>query len=288
MLIPITFKNNDTLTEKTKIGKTTPAQARLMNSYGLSRQVGIFHNYGGDCLAKSMSIGANADNSFTVYLNKGAVSIYGGIAIIEENTPVNIKNNITNGSFGIKVNLNNTAGSEMTFYTKSQNDALDKNDLQGDETGGIYEFELYKYSISGSNLTLTEGADLNKKIYTNQQLLEDVFLKINDYVVYQERLTNGWYRKWNSGFKEYHITISTTTTNDVQTCKFKEEFTDLNYAISVQTVRTSSNPVTGASGSVPTGDLYGILPLVYDKTKAHFKFHTVAGSINYNVYVSGY
>lgn len=231
-LKPKTFKNNDTAERKTKIGKITPVDARLFNAFGLSKKVGVFKGYGGDCRAINTMVTANNDNTYSIILNKGAICIYGGIAIIEQGTTITVPNTYSNGSFGVRVNLQNSAGAEMQFYYKSQSEALIQNDLQEDEVSGIYEFELYKYSISGSILTLTQGSNFNDVILSNEEQFNILIGKTKDYIIDNLGTTNGWIRVWASGFKEMGGVINTGTAGIVD-LTFDEslKFKDLKYSV---------------------------------------------------------
>ena len=163
MLVPVTFKNNDTETIKTKIGKVSQQKARLIYCNALAKQVGIIENYKNTSGAESCSI-INPNNisksqdgtKFIVKFNKGAVSIYGGIGVIEQGTEFEVANvNTSKGSLGIRVDLSKSAGEEMVFYAKTT--ALDKDNLLVDEQGGAYDLELYTYSITNGSMVLTKS-----------------------------------------------------------------------------------------------------------------------------------
>ena len=288
MLIPITFKNNDTAGAKTKVGKITPANARLLNSFSLLKKVGIFDGYGGNCTAISTTISAETDNTYTIVLNKGAFSIYGGVGVIEQGTSVNIKNTYTSGSFGIKVNLQQSAGNEVSFYYKPQSEALVKNDLQADEVSGVYEFELYKYTISGSVMRLTDGANLKDYIVGHYENLVNMFDGMTDYVVTFERSGSTWFRKWKSGWKEYGTIVNGVDGVTEHTVTFKENFSDENYSVSAQTILNSTTRFSGSEQLTIAGTL-ATLPLVFDKQADHLKLQTLSRNyLKYSIVVCGY
>lgn len=164
MLRPLIFKNNDTETVKTKIGKVSSQLARMIYSFTLSGKVGILKDYGSECSIAQSVVGGLGKT--TVTLNKGAVSIYGGIIYIEPNTTIEVPN-VTNGSIGIYVDLSENAGKEAVFKA-GENPPTDTDDLQANETTGKYYFELYKYSVSGSTFSTTSKTD--KYIYSNKYL----------------------------------------------------------------------------------------------------------------------
>lgn len=242
MLIPITFKNDSA---SSKTGKTTPVIERFKNAYSFSKKVGIFEGYGKNCSALSTTISANTDGTFSVKFNKGAIGIYGGIGVIEQGTTLNIPNTISSGSLGVKINLSNPAGTEMQFYAKSLNDALVQDNLQENETSGVYEFEIYKYSISGSVMTLTNGANFNNRIYSNQDYIDILFGKIKNYVVDEQDTAKGWFRIWANGFKETAFTITPDVDSDGLEVELPVEFVDDTYNIHVQTF---GRKVTGSTG----------------------------------------
>lgn len=156
-LIPVTFKNNDTAEVKTKVGKLNTRQARMLFSNFTTKKSGIFKNYRKDSVTEPLTISGTetVGNNISIVFNKGAVSICGGIGIVEQGTRFEIdKNtNYTNGSLGIKVDLSKPAGSEMTFYAKN-GDTLQTDDLLIQETTGVYELELYKFTLVNGVFTI--------------------------------------------------------------------------------------------------------------------------------------
>ena len=290
MLIPITFKNDDTASKKSRVGKITPANARLLNSFSLLKKVGIFEGYGSNCSAISTTITANSDNTFTITLNKGAFNIYGGVGVIEQGTTVIIPNTYSRGSFGIRVDLKNDAGQEVLFYTKSQDDALVQNDLQANEVSGVYEFELYKYTINGSVMTLTEGVNFKDRVVGHYENLVNMFGGMSDYVVTFIRDGNTWFRKWKSGWKEYGEMIDASkTVNGEITCSFKEAFENTDYSVSIQTIDKRNAPI-GSSGDATYPVMWASIPLVSNQQKDYIKFNaqTFSGEFKYSVVVCGY
>ena len=171
MIIPLIFKNNDTETQKTKIGKVSSKLARMIYAQNLSGKVGIFKGYGNECSIYQSVVGSLGKTTIT--FNKGAISIYGGIVYIEQGTTLEVPNE-TNGSIGIYVDLSQEAGNEVSFYAGG-NPPTDVDNLQDNETTGKYYFELYKYSVSGTTFKTISKTD---KIIEPQSDLTDKLNKI--------------------------------------------------------------------------------------------------------------
>jgi hypothetical protein len=62
-------------------------------------------------------------------------------------------NNTVTGVFGVRINLGETGANEVTWFTKTT--ALRQDNLLNNETSGIYEFALYNYTATSSNIQLT-------------------------------------------------------------------------------------------------------------------------------------
>lgn len=283
-LKPKTFKNNDTAERKTKIGKITPADARLFNAYELSKKVGIFSGYGGNCTAINTTITANADNTYSIVLNKGAIGIYGGIGIIEQGTSINIPSSITQGSFGVRVNLQNSAGAEMQFYYKAQSEALVQNDLNADEVSGIYEFELYKYSISGSVMTLTNGANYNDRLLSNEEQFKALIKR--DYVVEDIATETGWIRVWASGFKEMGGNTRTAMGTGLATLTFDKKYSFENTNYSANFTLSSKNTTDKSFSTHITNQQNDSITLIAFIHYLSGSFEKVSVGINY--YIAGF
>ena len=153
-LIPMIFKNNDTVETKTKIGRVTSTMQRMINSFLFSGKVGILKGYANECSIASSIGGASTT---TITFNQGALSIYGGVILIEQGTILEVPN-VANGSIGIYVDLSRGAGNEATFYAGA-NAPTDADNLQDNEVAGKYYFELYKYSVTGTTFTQTQKTD---------------------------------------------------------------------------------------------------------------------------------
>ena len=158
-LIPVTFKHS-TETGKEKSGKVSTITARMLYANTFSGKVGIVKGYKKDDATDELSVAydntATTSTTFRLVFNKGAVSIYGGVGIVEQGTVLDIARGLTNNSVGIRINLANPAGQEMEWYVKSPTETLQKDDLQIHDTDGVYEFELFKITTTGTTPTVSE------------------------------------------------------------------------------------------------------------------------------------
>lgn len=155
MLIPLIFKNNDTESLSTKIGKVPPNMARALYSFGLVKKTGILKDYASEC-SITAPIDYNSNVGYArVTFNKGLISVCGGIIYIEQGTTFDIPvtSDMQNASLGVRIDLSRDAGNEVNFFYKTG--SLIQNDLQANEVDGMYEFEIYKFNVSGGLLTLT-------------------------------------------------------------------------------------------------------------------------------------
>lgn len=172
MLIPLIFKNNDTDSVKTKIGKVTPNMSRLLYAYSLRGKTGILKDYASEC---SITIPVDYASNIgygRVTFNKGVLSVCGGIVYIEQGTTFDIPvtSDMQNASLGVRVDLSRDAGNEVEFFYKTG--SLTQNDLQDNETSGVYEFDIYKFNVTSGLITLTQKTD---KVCTSiDQLIEDL------------------------------------------------------------------------------------------------------------------
>jgi len=161
-LIPVTFKHSSD-EDKKKSGKVSPITARMLYANTFSGKVGIVKGYKRDESTDELSIGyddtATTSSTFRLIFNKGAVSIYGGIGIIEQGTFYDIPKGLSNYSFGIRIDLTKTAGSEMEFYYKPASEDLVQQDLQINDSNGVYEFELCKITTTGAIPTVSEKTE---------------------------------------------------------------------------------------------------------------------------------
>lgn len=275
MLIPLTFKNNDTESVKTKIGKITTQSARMMYDNTFSKEVGIISNYKKDDLTESCSIASTETigNNIRLTFNKGAVNIYGGLGVIEQGTTFDIPKttDIANGSLGIKVNLSHQAGSEMMFYYKD-NQTLQQDNILIDEQAGVYELELYKFSLSGGIFTLGDR-NTTQIITSVGKRFDDILNKyLNvDYII-EEKVSEDkstWYRKWASGFKECYV-IKTMPSGSISEyyrsyeINLPIEFNSNNYSAFANTING-----TGLSGNIQDVNYIGALMNVIAKRETN-------------------
>lgn len=164
MLRALIFKNNDTPENPTKIGKVSSALQRMIYSFTMSGKVGILKGYGNECSIKQSNVSELGTTAVT--FNKGAVVVYGGICLLEQDTVLNVPN-VANGSIGVLVDLSKEAGQEVELYAGDSPSAK-KDNLQDKENDGVYYFELYKYSVTGVQFSAISKT--NEFIQPNENL----------------------------------------------------------------------------------------------------------------------
>lgn len=151
-MIPITF-NADDLNNKKK-GNIRAQDLASYLSIGMTKRAGVLDIFENPCTAYQT-------NYFTGYatltMHKGYINIYGRCIYVEEGEQVQVQlptdNNTVTGVFGVRINLGETGANEVTWFTKTT--ALRQDNLLNNETNGIYEFALYNYTATSSNIQLT-------------------------------------------------------------------------------------------------------------------------------------
>ena len=170
-LIPITFNADDASNEKK--GKIKGQDLAMALLAGMSNKVGVLNVLENAC----QQYGAiNVSTGYaTITLHAGYIVIFGRLIYIEEGTQVQValpQSGTVTGSFGIRINLSESGGNEVTWFTKT--DLLQTDDLSKNVATGIYEFRLYTYSATPSGLSLS--AFTNERIYLmNDYLKMDAF-----------------------------------------------------------------------------------------------------------------
>lgn len=151
-MIPITFNADDLNNEKK--GNIRPQDFASYLSISMTKRAGVLDIFENPCTAYQT-------NYFTGYatltMHKGYINIYGRCIYVEEGEQVQVQlptdNNTVTGVFGVRINLGETGANEVTWFTKTT--ALRQDDLLNNETNGIYEFALYNYTATSSNIQLT-------------------------------------------------------------------------------------------------------------------------------------
>lgn len=124
-----------------------------INAMALYKQTGIINKF--DKCTVTAPIDYTTTGYGTITFNDGAIVICGRVIYIEAGTTLAIPITTTaGGSIGVKVDLNQNAGSQVAFYSKTTQ-TLTQQDLNENKTDGIYEFEIFKYTSNGTTLTLT-------------------------------------------------------------------------------------------------------------------------------------
>ena len=154
-----------------KKGKLTPAQNAQVNAWCLASKTGIF-DFGGKCLASSSSFVA-INNEATIDFHNGFVAICGRIIECEEGTQVKVVTPTTgtiNGKIILRYDLAANGANEFTVTTT--NAELVQQDLNENPITGVYEFELYSYTATPTNVTLVRN---------NTNYISDVANKLNSH-----------------------------------------------------------------------------------------------------------
>ena len=124
-----------------------------INAMALYKQTGIINKF--DKCTVTAPIDYTTTGYGTITFNDGAIVICGRVVYIEAGTTLAIPITTTaGGSIGVKVDLNQNAGSQVAFYSKTTQ-TLTQQDLNENKTDGIYEFEIFKYTSNGTTLVLT-------------------------------------------------------------------------------------------------------------------------------------
>lgn len=151
-MIAITFNADDLNNEKK--GNIRPQDFASYLSVSMPRRAGVLDIFENPCVAYQT-------NYFTGYatltMHKGYINIYGRCIYVEEGEQVQVQlptdSNSVTGMFGVRINLGETGANEVTWFTKTT--ALRQDDILNNETSGIYEFALYNYTATSSNIQLT-------------------------------------------------------------------------------------------------------------------------------------
>lgn len=155
-----------------KKGKLTPAQNAQVNAWCLASKTGIF-DFGGKCLASSSSFVAS-NNEATIDFHNGFVAICGRIIECEEGTQVKVVTPTTgtiNGKIILRYDLAANGANEFVVTTTTA--ALVQQDLNENPITGVYEFELYSYTATPTNVTLVRN---------NTDYIPDIGGKLNQLI----------------------------------------------------------------------------------------------------------
>lgn len=151
-MIPITFNADDLNNEKK--GNIRAQDLASFLSISMPKRAGVLDIFDNPCTAYQTSY---ATGYATLTMHKGYINIYGRCIYVEEGEQVQIAlptdNNTVNGTFGVRINLGETGANEVTWFTKTT--GLQQDNILNNEANGIYEFGLYNYSATSSNIQLT-------------------------------------------------------------------------------------------------------------------------------------
>lgn len=158
MFIPIHAKA-DIVGEKK--GKITPAQASQLNAWCLASKTGIL-DWGGKCEATATSYSIS-NNVATIVLNKGYIVICGRLVEVEQNTSIDIDTS-ANPSGKIILSFNLSSSGKEEFKVEVVDRVLRQDDLNENPISGVYEFELYSYSVTSTTVTLNRNVQYIKSV----------------------------------------------------------------------------------------------------------------------------
>ena len=171
-----------------KKGKLTPAQNAQVNAWCLSSKTGIFDCLG-RCEATSTSYSA-ISNEAIVDFHNGYIVICGRLIECEEGSTVKIVTPLSgsiDGKIILRYDLNNSGENEFVVTTTTA--ALVQQDLNENPITGVYEFELYSYTATPTNVTLVRNntdyiPDIGGKL---SQFMSEITSEINSI---EQRLTD--------------------------------------------------------------------------------------------------
>lgn len=155
-----------------KKGKLTPAQNAQVNAWCLSSKTGIFDCLG-RCEATSTSYSAMSNEAIVDFHN-GYIVICGRLIECEEGSTVKIVTPLSgsiDGKIILRYDLNN--GGENEFVVTTTTAALVQQDLNENPITGVYEFELYSYTATPTNVTLVRN---------NTDYIPDIGGKLNQLI----------------------------------------------------------------------------------------------------------
>lgn len=149
-----------------KKGKLTPAQNAQLNAVMLSRKTGILDVLD-RCEATDTSYNVQSGNIATISFKSGYLVICGRLVEVESESQIQLKN-LTNDDVGKIVARFDLGGNgEEEFRVEQKRGNLTQNDLNANPVSGIYEFELYSYTVvngkvilDGSNRVFVKNIDI--------------------------------------------------------------------------------------------------------------------------------
>lgn len=167
-----------------KKGKITPEQHSQFNAFLLSPKTGILdieYTDGSHALCEATQTSytvPTGSNSINITFHKGYISICGRLVECEEGTNVPISIPTTGTVEGwIILRYNLTASGVGEFEVTTTTETPVKQDINQNKLGR-YEFELYRYTATGSNVTLKR----NNSVYIKsiEQLKKTFGLQLED------------------------------------------------------------------------------------------------------------
>lgn len=154
-----------------KKGRITPAQQAQLNAWSLSKKTGIL-DWGGKCTITNTVPERASNGDVTITFNKGYIVICGRLIECEDGTnfTFNTSANET-GKIVLKIDLNSSGENEFVIE-KTTRSQLTQQDLNENPVTGIYEFELYSYTTTATNVSFTSS--VSSYVKNLDGLVEDI------------------------------------------------------------------------------------------------------------------
>lgn len=187
-----------------KKGRITPAQQAQLNAWSLSKKTGIL-DWGGKCTITNTVPERASNGDVTITFNKGYIVICGRLIECEDGTNFTFNTSVNEtGKIILKIDLNSSGENEFVIE-KTTRSQLTQQDLNENPVTGIYEFELYSYTTSATNVSFTNS--ISSYVKNVDGLVED----IRSYVISNiERIES---RLDSLGFKSGRLTPKQQFTN---------------------------------------------------------------------------
>ena len=181
-----------------KKGKLTPAQNAQINAWCLADKTGILDCLG-RCEATSTTYSAMSNEAIVDFHN-GYIVICGRLIECEEGSTVKIVTPLSgsvDGKIILRYDLNNSGENEFVVTTTSS--ALVQQDLNENPLTGIYEFELYSYTATQTQVSLVRNntnyiSDVANKIANLTTLTSPLSDYDTNKGTIEQRLTNLGFR----------------------------------------------------------------------------------------------
>ncbi len=154
-----------------KKGRITPAQQAQLNAWSLSKKTGIL-DWGGKCTITNTVPERASNGDVTITFNKGYIVICGRLIECEDGTNFTFNTSVNEtGKIILKIDLNSSGENEFVIE-KTTRSQLTQQDLNENPVTGIYEFELYSYTTTSTNVSFTSS--VSSYVKNLDGLVEDI------------------------------------------------------------------------------------------------------------------